>query len=389
MKRLAVMGGGVIGLSLAYEMSNQGWAITLLDTGEFGQQASWAGAGILPPSNGETAIHPLEHLEALSSDLHEQWARRLLEETGIDNEYRRCGALHVARSPGDRASLMGTQHHLTEHEIPFEQVDRQNAGWLEHLNPSLLIQNAKMIFVPDESQIRNPSHLAALIRGCEMRDVQMYSNVSATEFQADNDQVKQILFEHEGTNKTVSVDAVCVASGAWSGQLVERLGIPLPMVPVRGQIVLFKLDEQQFGPTTYEGARYIVSRSDGHVVVGATVEEVGFDTSTTDPELKELRRFAESVYPVLSEATFVKGWAGLRPATFDGFPYIGRLPKLGNAFVATGHFRSGLHLSTGTAVVIGDLINGKTARVDLTPFDPGRTTSLTTIDENQLDVQVR
>jgi glycine oxidase len=217
----------------------------------------------------------------------------------------------------------------------------------------------------------------------------MLAKVNSIEFKVERNRLNQLRFQSQGEMNSIDVDAVCIASGAWSGQLVKSLGLSLPMVPVRGQIVLFKLEEQLFEPTTYEGARYIVARADGHVVVGATVEEVGFDSSTTDSELQELRRFAASIYPALSDDAYVKGWAGLRPATYDGFPYIGRLPNLENAFVAAGHFRSGLHLSTGTAAVIGDLIVGKQPEVNLNPFDPGRIALVSQLNENQLDIETR
>ena len=156
--------------------------------------------------------------------------------------------------------------------------------------------------------------------------------------------------------------------------------IPLPMQPVRGQIALYKLDPNTNsplagGPIISEGSRYLVPRVDGHIIAGATIEEVGFDCRTSVNEIADLRAWAESITDELSDETFVKSWAGLRPGTYDGFPYLGRLSCLDsmqNVFVATGHFKSGLHLSTGTAIVMADLLEGKNPTVDLRPFCPSR-----------------
>jgi glycine oxidase len=116
----------------------------------------------------------------------------------------------------------------------------------------------------------------------------------------------------------------------------------------------------------------MVPRDDGRVIVGSTEEEVGFDKQTTAVEIQELTDLARRIVPALCDAIVEKTWAGLRPGTFDGFPYLGSIPDLSNAFVAAGHFRSGLHLSTGTATVICQLMQGETPEIDLSPFRVGR-----------------
>jgi len=145
------------------------------------------------------------------------------------------------------------------------------------------------------------------------------------------------------------------------------------MLPVRGQMLLYKLDTAPFAAIVNEGTRYLVPRADGHVLFGATIEEVGFDMSTTESGITNLTQHAQTILPELTEDRLVKTWAGLRPGTFDGFPYIGPLSQSSNLFVAAGHFKAGLHLSPGTAEVIADLIEHKTPSIDLRPFAPSRT----------------
>jgi len=125
-ERTIILGGGIVGLSIAYELSNCGQQVTVVDTNEFAQQASWAGAGMLPPSNRETAVHPLEHLEALSNQVHREWAASLLRETKIDNGYRACGSLYLARSHGEIASLTGAIVEWNDRLIDNQRLDQKS-----------------------------------------------------------------------------------------------------------------------------------------------------------------------------------------------------------------------------------------------------------------------
>ena len=141
---------------------------------------------------------------------------------------------------------------------------------------------------------------------------------------------------------------------------------------MRGQIVLLSTAVRLFDRVVNVGPRYLAPRADGRVLVGSTVEDVGFDKQTTATGVEGLLRFALELIPALGDATIERTWAGLRPYTADGLPYLGRVPGLENASVATGHFRGGLHLSTGTAVVMSQLVRGETPSVDLAPFSLSR-----------------
>ena len=169
------------------------------------------------------------------------------------------------------------------------------------------------MFVPDESQICNPIHLQALIQACENTGTRFVSNCSDLELQFTEKGARLSSVTFQG--QTENVDQVFVCVGAWSTELLSDIGIELPIVPVRGQMVLYKLDEQPFAPILNEGARYIVPRVDGHVVVGSTTEEAGFDESTTDEEIASLKEFANRLVPALTPERVLKTWAGLRPAS--------------------------------------------------------------------------
>lgn len=367
--KVAIIGGGVIGLSTAWELSSRGHDVTLIDQAAFGRKASWAGAGILLPGNAETAIHPLEHLEAASNDLHEQWSERLRDQTGIDNGYRKCGGLYVAMTAGEIATLAGSIGYWTDRNIEAEKLSREVfADRYPSLSNLTSSENFMAAALPREAQICNPSHVKALVAACEKNSVRMLSNCGVTDFATAPSKLESI----NVNNQKQSFDAYVFACGAWTQQVTSSLVDCIQMVPVRGQMILYRLDAPLGLPIINEGTRYIVPRDDGYVLVGATIEEAGFDESTTEVAIEKLSSDARRIVPSLTPDRIIKTWAGLRPGTHDGFPYMGRLPEFSNAFVSTGHFKTGLQLSAGSAVAMSDLIEGKQTLVDLTPFDPSR-----------------
>ncbi len=370
MTDLVIVGAGVIGLSTAYEAATRGAKVTIIDIAQPGKQASWAGAGILTPTNEHTALHPLEKLRGISSRLHEQWAVRLLSETGIDNGYSKCGGLYLARSSGEVAALNGIVDEWRDYEIEFCEISHDEL--FRRVRPCANLPAETMpkrvFWTPDEAQVENPAHLKSLQKGCRNLGVEFVVEAEFVTIDSTGTKVRTVTAgEHKIEGQTF-----CFCAGPWTQELLASQNILLPMVPVRGQMLLFKLEQQLFEPIIYEGSRYIVPRRDGHVLVGATIEEVGFDKTTTEPAIEELKCFANSLIPELCPRTFVKAWAGLRPGTYDGFPYMGRLAELENGFVSTGHFKSGLHLSTGSASVINDLFEGKQPEIEMSPFQPNR-----------------
>jgi glycine oxidase len=306
----------------------------------------------------------------MSYNLHGRWADRLRGETGIDNGFRRCGGLYLARTAGEAAALRGMANECAERQIACERWSNDEIAAHE---PALATAVAAGRFkaaylLPGECQIRNPHHLQALVAACRARRVELLPNVEATEFVVQSERL-------EGVKTSAGVlraEQYCLTGGAWTQQLLAKLGIANGILPIRGQMLLYRCESRPFSGVLNEGNRYMVPRDDGHVLVGSTEEEVGFDKRTTPEALADLRQFATDVLPLLKNATLEQSWAGLRPASFDGFPYLGRIPTLNNAFVAAGHFRSGLYLSPATAVVMRQALLGEEPVVPLEPFRLGR-----------------
>ncbi len=367
---VVVVGGGVVGLSIAYELTARGYFVQVVDRGQLERSASWAGAGILPPASPHLARHSLDQLRALSYRLHRQWADQLLDETGIDNEYTASGGLYIARSAGERVALVGTRMQWEEELIQSESLSinelTQRFPTLSELAASTELQSA--IYVPDEVQIRNPQHLAALRSACLRRDVQ-FTEAEVSGVSTDH---ARAITQLETEKGPIRGDVFCFTAGSWTAQLCQTFGTRIELLPIRGQMLLFKLPQPPFKCIINEGTRYLVPRRDGHVLAGSTEEEVGFDFSTTEEARRDLFSLAHSCCRQLNEQSLIRQWSGLRPAAFDGMPYIGPLPGLENGFVAAGHFRSGLFLSPGTAQLMSDLIQGVEPSIDPHPFRCGR-----------------
>jgi glycine oxidase len=357
-----VIGAGAVGLSLAYELARRGRTVTIVDRGEPGHEASWAGAGILPPANPRTAETALEQLFALSNDLHARWSVELREFTGIDNGLRRCGGMYLARTPSEAENLAALAADWRRHKIDCELLDGAKLAAYE---PALATSSELPILAAyrlrDECQLRNPRHLKALVAACHRVGVEIRTGIECTKFETQGDRVTAAV-TNVGKLKAA---AYCVTSGAWTGGLLASLGICVGVKPIRGQIVLMNTSRPILGHVINEGPRYLVPRDDGRLLVGSTEEDVGFDARNTAGAVQGLIDFAKSLVPELAEARVEKTWAGLRPVTSDGLPLIGRIPGTLNAFCAAGHFRSGLQLSPGTAVVLAQLICGENAGIEL------------------------
>jgi glycine oxidase len=251
-------------------------------------------------------------------------------------------------------------------------AERLTPATLRDLEPALVASGdaapLAAVLLPDEAQLRNPWHLRALVAACLQSGVTITANVAATGIAAVGGELGGI----ETSAGLLRARQFCFTAGAWTGPLLKRIGIETGILPIRGQMVLFHCQEPPLKRMVNVGSRYLVPRDDGRVLAGSTEEEVGFDKRTTHEAITDLVEFARSLAPLLGDAPIEHTWAGLRPGSFDGLPYLGPLPGLNNAFIAAGHFRLGLYLSPATAVVMSQLLRGERPQIDLAPFRVGR-----------------
>jgi glycine oxidase len=199
---------------------------------------------------------------------------------------------------------------------------------------------------------------------CGKRGVEIQAGTPIDDFRIRDGRIEAALSGGEALRAT----HYCIAGGAWSGAILGRLGHAARIKPIRGQIVLLSGKQRVVEHVINDGHLYLVPRSDGRILVGSTEEDAGFDKRTTAEAIGNLLQFALQLVPDLRDHTVERTWAGLRPGNGDGLPYLGRIPGLENATIAAGHYRHGLHLSPGTAVVLGQVIRGEEPQVDLSPF---------------------
>jgi glycine oxidase len=357
-----IIGAGVIGLSLAWELSNRGQTVHVIDANLPGREASWAGGGILPDANLQHALDPLDKLRGLSRQLHPIWSDRLKLETGIDNHFEVCGGVHVARRAGEAATLAGLLATLPAEGIAVEKLDSQQ---LRQLEPALKPEQfLAAYYLPNEAVLHNPRHLQALLAACEKNGVLITPHCAVTDIPIDQGHIHSV----PSPLGSLRAKQMCITAGAWSAMLLQKLNIQNGIVPIRGQMLLYQTAPGTIQRVINEGSRYVIPRRDGHILVGSCEEEVGFEKGTTQQMLDQLADFAGQLVAALNGLEIKQSWSGLRPASFDGRPYLGRITAADNLFIAAGHFRNGLLMSPATAVVMADLMTGETPVIDLSHF---------------------
>jgi glycine oxidase len=379
MDDVVVIGGGVIGLSIALELAGQGVAVTVLEQGDFGREASWAGAGILPPGNIDVAITPEARLRALSHSLWPDWAEALSAETGIETGYLRCGGLEL------RA---GTEEHLEDLVTEIEwwrgqgaRVEELDSDALRELEPLVSHDIVAAYRLPELGQVRNPRLLKALLACCAARGVRLRAGMPVIGLEEHEEGSAEDRGRHVNSIRThsgnVQAGRYLVTGGAWSRGLLASVGVDVAINPVRGQIVLVSQTPRMFSHVLQTGSRYIVPRDDGQILIGSTEEHVGFFKANTASAVSELLTFGASRVPALGQARFERAWSGLRPGSGDGLPYLGRVAGFDNLFIAAGHFRNGLQMSPGTARVMRQALLDQETDIPLEPFQTDRPRAVT------------
>lgn len=367
---ICIIGSGLIGLSIAREIAGRGGQVVVVGRGRPEESSSWAAAGILPhsPIPADPAASPNEALTAFSDQLHRDWALQLLEETGVDNQLRRRGGLHLAADPVGLARLNDEARSLAARGIGSTFLDPQS---LLALEPTLAgaVTSGDVIaglHLPNEMLIDPQQHLEAVRRSCLIRGVTLVEDDHVVHMDRSGDRINAI---RTAGGRSIAAASFVIAAGAWSRDVSTLLGFSIDTRPIRGQILLLRPLAETPQSIINIDLDYLLTRGDGNVLVGSTLEDVGFTTSTTPEVVDRLRDLAGRLIPHLRNASVEKVWAGLRPGSPDGLPFIGPLPGLVNVFVAAGHFRAGIHQAPGTAVVVTDLLEHKKPALPIRAFE--------------------
>ena len=341
-----IVGGGIIGLTLAIELRKRGAKVLVVERGEPGREASHAAAGMLADCTIETPAI-LQPLATASARMYPEFVHELQDESGIDADLRDAGTL-----------LFPPPEHV--HDRPGFTTESLLPAPLSEMEPALADTNRPALFLKERSV--DPRALtAAALKTAKHRDVDISSGNAVTSVLLSDGQVTGI-----STDKTsYAAPAVVNCAGAWAGDI---LPLRFPTRPVKGQMLSIAVGPHNVLRHVIRAPEvYLVPRSNGRVMVGATVEDAGFDRRTVPETIHRLHQAAVRLVPVLSEGRILEDWAGLRPGTPDDLPILGSTPIPGY-FVATGHFRDGILLAPVTARVMAQVITGVTPEHEIAAF---------------------
>lgn len=339
-----VIGGGLLGLMSARFLAESGVAVAILEQGRIGSESSWAGGGILSPLEPWSQPDRISAVVAWSQAYYPGLAERLLAETGIDVEWHKCGLLMAGMEPTPDIDAWCKRYHC--------HLDVLDEGDTQSLQPGIRPGLGGALYFPDIAQVRNPRLCRALHRSLEINKVPVFEHTPVTGLAVESGRVVGIV----SGEKRFSAGKVVVSAGAWSAGLLESTGLHLPVEPVSGQMLLLKTAPGSVRTIVMHGNRYLIPRRDGLVLVGSTLEKTGFRKETTASVRKALESFASQLLPGLAAAPVVKQWAGLRPGSPDGVPFIAEHPSVSGLFLNTGHFRNGVVMAPGSARLLVDIL---------------------------------
>ncbi len=365
---VVVIGGGIVGSSVAYHTARAGFRVTLVDRGDEGH-ATAAGAGIIAPGSGHREPDAHNALVALAADHYPRLLAELAEDGEEETGYTRVGSVLVAANETEAASLDDAgrfaQDRLASGVQGVDQVSLLDGAAARSLFPALA-DVPKALHIAGTARIDGRLMRDALQRAAQRRDV----TILRGEATLGRDAEGSVQVHVDG--RTVAAGTVVVATGAWTSAVGETLGVPLPVFPQRGQIAHLVLPDEETGQwpvvLTFQG-HYLLTFPRDRIVVGATREDdAGFDYRQTAGGVRQVLDQALRVAPGLRGATLREVRVGFRPATPDGLPLLGHIPGLQNVFIAAGHGATGLTLGPHTGSLTADLIRGEPISLDLRPY---------------------
>ena len=360
MQKIIIIGAGIIGMLTARLLNKAGVSVTIIEQGYAGQESSWAGGGIISP------LYPWRYSDPVTCLAH--WGQKnypeILSEihlnSGIDPEYIQSGLLYLdiedelvqarlwEKTQGyEFNALTGESLSAVEPGLGLS-TDTDKTGW----------------FTSSIAQVRNPRLVRALREDLVCLGVSIEQQTQAMSFISEKGAVKGVL-----TDKgSFYGDKVIVAGGAWSARLLEKWIKTPKIAPVKGQMIVFKAKPGVVSRIVLSKGRYVIPRKDGRVVLGSTLEFNDFDKTTTEDVLQELKKEACRIIPALKNYPVEKQWAGLRPGSIDGVPYIGEHPELKNLYLNAGHFRNGVVIGLASCQLLVNQLLGQEVIVDPTPY---------------------
>lgn len=348
-----------MGLLSANMLAMAGEEVLLLDRQGVGTESSWAGGGIVSPLypwRYGAAVTALAHW---SQDFYPGLGEQLLAATGIDPEVHVTGLYWLDLDDEAEALAWAAREGRVLRAVEIAEVHARV--------PALGAGFARAIHMPGVANVRNPRLVKALRAALlAMPKVQLREQCAVSGFIQEGGRIRGVTT----ADGEIRAERVVLAAGAWSGELLKSLGIDLPVQPVKGQMILYKCAADFLPSMVLAGGRYAIPRRDGHILVGSTLEHAGFDKTPTEVALASLKDSAETLLPALKEAEVVGHWAGLRPGSPEGIPFIGEVPSYPGLWLNCGHYRNGLVLAPASCRLLADLLLGHEPIIDPAPYAP-------------------
>jgi glycine oxidase len=368
---VAIVGGGLIGASIAFELEAEGLRVVVLDRQEPGRESSWAAAGMLSPGPDSPEDAPLAPLAKESLRLYPEYIAAVEEASGRSTAFQREGALEIffgEHAEGECDAMIAAHRRwgLAAEPISTDAARKREGS----LNPAA----RAVVWLPEEAAVDPRLLMEAVLAGAQRRGAEIRSNSTVTSFLYDR--------RHEGVrctgvaagNESISAKFVVLAAGCFTGALegpANGFQLCVPTHPVRGQMIALRPKGVNLRRVLRSARGYVVPRPDGRIVAGSTLENEGFEKRVTTDGLQTIWNAALELVPQLSGAEVIETWAGLRPGTPDNLPILGPTAVEG-LLAATGHYRNGILLAPATSKLIRDWIVGGQVKSDVTAFSPSR-----------------
>ena len=364
---VVVVGGGVIGLAVAYYLGREKVQVTLVERGAIGREASWAAAGYLSFQGSSNRPGPRLELTRTSARMYEGWIREVGELTPADTGFWRCGLLELSLNEAEVREAHGLAAWQREAGYSVEWLD---AAAVRKRQPCLaedLPVRGALLF-PEVAQVRPPRLLRALAAAVTRRGAHIREHTAVTSIARRGDRVTGVVL---AGGETIAAPVVVNATGCWAPQLAPEMA-GLPVKPIKGTIVLLEVLDQPSRELIISSQGSLYPRADNKLLVGATMEDAGYDKRVKVDALQALVRQGITLVPRLKEASLVTAWTGLRPYSHDNVPYLGPVPGLDGAFVATGHYRSGILLAPITGLLLKEMILRQPPTLPIEPYQMSR-----------------
>ena len=348
---VAIVGGGVIGVSIAFELAAENLRVVVLDRQQPGQEASWAAAGMLSPAPDSPRDIPLAPLGRESLRLYPQFVAAVEEESGQSASYARDGAIEILLAPHGE---IDRDQKVAEYRLLDLAAEPISIAAAREREASFTPDARAAVWLPEEATVEPRLLMTALLAAAQNRGVAIRSDAAVNRLICEQNRCLGVIAGGE----KIEAEHFVIAAGCFSGDIADgagHLARLLPTRPVRGQMLALRHDGFRLSRVLRSERGYLVPRRDGRIVAGSTKEEAGFEKRVTAAGIRKVLDAAIELCPALAAAEIVETWSGLRPGTPDDLPILGPTDIEG-LLIATGHYRNGILLTPITAKLISDWI---------------------------------